>query len=129
MSCIESGLESVAAMQVLTGQRKPARLTISVALAALLLSQDYGDSSIPIIEAALFDLSLKALLLPDLLDMALSGKPRVDVYSSEQLDWEPLLEPWAIEANLRLGPIRSQKAAVLPKSNSAKPLHGMNLRI
>ena len=114
-------------MQALTGQRKPARLAVTVHRAALLLSQDYGNSSIPIIEAALSDLSLKALLLPDLLEVAVSGKPRVDVYSSEQLDWEPLLEPWAVEAKLRLGPFRLEQLAVLKNVHYVNLLHATSL--
>ena len=89
----------------------------------MLLSQDLGSSSIPILEAAALQVELQAQLKAGLLTLALVGKPCINTYSSEKLGWEPLMEPWCLSVHLsaeltRFGPAAAKALAI--------PAHGMS---
>ena len=88
-------------LQVL-GRDRSVHLGVEVQCAGLLLSQDHGGSSIPILEAALAQVDLQAQVDHTMLEASLSAMPHINTYSSEKLGWEPLLEPWSFLAEARI---------------------------
>lgn len=91
-------------MQAALSHPAEADVSVHVRSAAILLSQDHGSSSIPILEAVLSKTALEAHYQDSVMRVALSARPHINSYSNEKLGWEPLVEPWifAIDMDLNL---------------------------